>query len=82
MEEEWVVPCQALYKSIGDEEWYDMHESSKEVCKIRGQEGRSQNCFGVAHVRKGADVFDSLLETWNVHIHKALRICERSAIPS
>ena len=31
MEEDLVVLCQALYQSIGEEEWSGMHESLKEV---------------------------------------------------
>ena len=29
MEEDWVVLCQALYQSIGEEEWTKMHEKLK-----------------------------------------------------
>ena len=39
MEEDWVVLCQALYQSIGKEEWSDMHHSffkKKEGCKNIG----------------------------------------------
>ena len=31
MEEAWVVLCHALLQSSGEEEWFNMHESLKEV---------------------------------------------------
>ena len=35
MEEDWVVLCQALYLSIGEEVQSSMHESLTEVCTKR-----------------------------------------------
>ena len=39
MEEDWVVLCQALYQSTGEEEWTEMHERFKELCKKIGVKG-------------------------------------------
>ena len=63
MEEDWVVLCQALYQSIGEEERFGMH-----FLEVR-MAGRVINGLDNLAWRK-------LLETWKVHTHKALRICE------
>ena len=56
MGEDWVVLCQALYQSIGDEEW-STRSLKRSVQKCRSQKSQSQSCWimqaGVAQVRKG-----------------------------
>ena len=37
MDDDWVVLCQALYHSIGEEEWTDMHDNVTEVCRKIGE---------------------------------------------
>ena len=92
-----VVLCQALCKSSGEEEWTDMFEKLREVCRKIGVKNAGRRMAGLGKVawrkterepflstRKGlnaafnrkSELRESLLEAWNVDIHKALRICE------
>ena len=50
MDEDGVVVCQSLYQSIGEEEWIDMHEPLKEVCKDTGVKNAGQKVAGVGKV--------------------------------
>ena len=58
MEEDWVVLCYTLYHSTEEEEWSDLHESLKEVCKKMGVKKDGQRIaelgrLGMAHIRQG-----------------------------
>ena len=49
-QEDWVVLRQALYQSIGEEEWTDMHERFKEACRKIGVKKNGQKDDGLGKV--------------------------------
>ena len=49
-DENWVVLCQALHQSIAQEEWTDMHESLKTVCKKIGVKNIEKSIAGLGMV--------------------------------
>ena len=62
MEEDRVVLCQALYQSIGEEEWTEMHERKKEVFRNIGVKKAGQIIAGLGKVawrKTGRNLFFS-----------------------
>ena len=80
LEEYWVVPCQALHRSIGEEDRCGTHESSNKVCKTNGVKKAGHRIAGLGTVAqvlfKRSALRKPWLETWKVDTHKALCSCE------
>ena len=55
MDDDWVVLCQALYHSIGEEEWTGMHDNVTEVCRKIGVKKAEQRVAGLALVWSTGD---------------------------
>ena len=56
MEEDWVVLCQAMYQSIKEEEWIEMHEKLREVIRKIGVKGSGQWVAGLGKVASVEDI--------------------------
>ena len=81
-----MVLCQVLYQSYGEEEeWIEMHEKLKEVCKHVGVKEAGQKLFSQhwmsrfqAFGRRSA-LRENLLSLCRVDVKQALRGVRRSA---
>ena len=47
MDDDWVVLCRTLRHSFGEEEWIEMHEKLKDVCKKIGVKKAGQKVAGM-----------------------------------